>query len=346
VKVENQRDKFQATCGKKETAAMKDVTIQAYSRASDLPDVDESNFFHSRQLFEISAATPKMKPYMAVATDATGRVIGQLLAAVRYRTSFIPPFFFMHCRIVGEGTYADSPYRKDELFGEMLRELTRRLNKTTLYIEVSNLPQKMFAYRQFRQQDFFAVRWMSIHNSLHSRTPEERITEKMMKRIDTAYSRGVSCHTVETNDDLEAFNKLLRHHHWMKPKRYIPDSSYFTKLKQTRRCQLFVTKYRQHVIGCSVCAYSDENAFLMYAAFRRKTYLPMHPDAVTIWNAIKYAHAQGYQHINFLDVGLPFRKNPYREFILSFGGKPVSTYRWFRCSIRWINALLKWIYRD
>jgi hypothetical protein len=47
-----------------------------------------------------------------------------------------------------------------------------------------------------------------------------------------------------------------------------------------------------------------------------------------------------------MDVGLPFRKNSFREFILSFGGKPVSTVRWFRCSIRWINGLLSWIYRD
>jgi hypothetical protein len=45
-------------------------------------------------------------------------------------------------------------------------------------------------------------------------------------------------------------------------------------------------------------------------------------------------------------VGLPFRKNTFRDFILRFGGKPVSTFRWFRCSIRWINSLLKWIYRD
>ena len=39
-------------------------------------------------------------------------------------------------------------------------------------------------------------------------------------------------------------------------------------------------------------------------------------------------------------------ENSFREFILRFGGKPVSTNRWFRCSIRWINNVLKWVYRD
>jgi len=325
---------------------VKGIKTVIYSRAEKLPQVEESNFFHSRQLFLISASTPKMKPYMVVCSDEEGRVVSQLLATVRYRTSFLPPFFFMHCRVVGEGTYAQSDYKKEDLFGEMLTALTKKLNKKTLYIEVSNLSQKMFGYRHFRHNDYFPVHWMSIHNSLHSKTPEERITEKMMHRIEMAYSRGVTCQTVETEDDLKAFNKLLRQHHWFKPKRYIPDSQFFIKLRESNRCQLFITKFRNHVIGCSACVYGDEDADLWYSAFRRKTYLPLHPDAVTIWHAIKYAHAHGYQHINFLDVGLPFRKNSFREFILRFGGKPVSTFRWFRSSIRWINSLLKWIYRD
>ena len=48
----------------------------------------------------------------------------------------------------------------------------------------------------------------------------------------------------------------------------------------------------------------------------------------------------------FMDVGLPFSKNPFREFILRFGGKEQSTYRWFRFSIRWVNKLLRWLYRE
>ena len=96
----------------------------------------------------------------------------------------------------------------------------------------------------------------------------------------------------------------------------------------------------------NVNSYHGSDAFLWYSAFRRKSYLMLHPDEVTIWHAIKYAHEKGYDHITFMDVGLPFKKNSFREFILRFGGKPVSTYRWFRCSIRWINSMLSYIYKD
>ena len=228
----------------------------------------------------------------------------------------------------------------------MVTALTQKLNKKVLYIEFSNLPQKMFGYKQFRQNSYFPVHWMSIHNSLHSRTPEERVTDKMLHHIESAYAHGVTCETVDSAADLKAFNKLLHQHHWLKPKRYIPDNQFFNLLKDCNQCQLFITKFRNRVIGCSACAYHGTDAYLWYSAFRRKSYLMLHPDEVTIWHAIKYAHQQGYDHINFMDVGLPFRKNSFREFILRFGGKPVSTNRWFRCSIRWINNVLKWVYRD
>jgi hypothetical protein len=80
-------------------------------------------------------------------------------------------------------------------------------------------------------------------------------------------------------------------------------------------------------------------------ASRRKSFAIVHPDELTLWHVLKDTHSRGYEHVFFLDVGLPFSRNSFREFILRFGGKPVSTFRWFRCSIRWINVILSRIYR-
>jgi hypothetical protein len=151
---------------------------------------------------------------------------------------------------------------------------------------------------------------------------------------------------VETLDEFKAFSKLLRSHHWFKPKRYIPDDAFFREMMQQGMCQILITKYHDHVIGTTVTVFSDGDAYLWYSASRRKSYAPLHPNAVTMWATIKAAHSSGYQHIRFMDVGLPFRKNPYRDFILRFGGKEVSTYRWFRISIRWVNRLASWLWRE
>jgi len=322
--------------------------VDIITNQKDLPALDNTNFFHSRQFFEIARQTPRHKPYMAVVKNGEGGVMAHLLAIVRYRTSWWPPYIYMHCRLLGEGVYSYAHEGKSdsELFAMMLDALRRKLSIRVLYIEVSNLSQKMFAYRELKQLQFFPVHWMSIHNSLHSHTPEERISERLQKHIDNAYARGVITREVSGEQEFQEFMSLLRRHHWLKPRRYIPDKKFFLAIKNQHHGRLYITRYHNHVIGCSAVAYSNQNAYLWYAAFRRKSFVRLHPDELTIWHALKDAHSRGYQHMFFLDVGLPFSRNPFREFILRFGGKPVSTYRWFHCTIRWINALLSWIYRD
>ena len=274
--------------------------------------------------------------------------MAHMLAIVRYRTSWLPPYLYMHCRILGEGVYAypHEGYSASTLFGLMIEALRNKLSNRVLYIEVSNLSQKMFGYKELKQQQFFPVHWMSIHNSLHSHTPEERIQKRLQNHIDNAYAKGVITDEVKGDDDFQSFMKLLKQHNWLKPKRYIPDAKFFQAIKQEGHGRLYLTRYRNHIVGCSAVVYSNQNAYLWYTAFRRKSFAMIHPDELTMWHAIKDAHQRGYQHIFFLDVGLPFSRNPYREFIMRFGGKPVSTHRWFRCSIRWINTILSRIYRD
>ncbi len=319
---------------------MKAMKVTIYEHTTDLPELPGNNFFHSRQLMHLCERTPRHKPLMAVYETNDAHTDGHLLCIVRYRFSLLPPYLYTHARIYGNNNCSS------EVFGLLMEALTERLQKRALYIEVSNLSEKMFGYRELRKLNFFHVRWMSVHNSLHSKTPEERITDKQLKRIQNAERRGATTKIVETNEEFRSFSKLLRHHNWFKPRRFLPDDQFFRGMMNEGHCKIFITKAHERVIGCTVCVYSENDAYLWYSASRRKSFAPFHPNAVTIWNTIKDAHANGYDHIRFMDVGLPFRKNPYRDFILRFGGKDVSTYRWFRISIRWINKLASWLWRE
>lgn len=344
---------------------MDELTTYIYSSNDTLPEgLLKEDFFHSPQLFELSKHTPRHRPYLITVVDAKGIVRSQLLALVRYRSSWFPPYFFMHCRVLGEGAYRRSngeeaclrghahqwveQEREQQmmLFELMLAKLKEHIGNSVLFIEVSNLSQKMFGYRSLRKNGFFPVKWMSIHNSLHSRKPIERISSHLHERIQAAYEKGVTTSEVGNEEDFRSFMRLLRHHNWLKPRRYIPDDDFFKGIMHEGYGRLFLTKYHKHIIGCAAIVYSQNQAYLWYTAFRRKSFAPLHPADVTVWNAIQDAHDRGFEHIFFMDVGLPYSKNPYREFILRFGGKPVSTFRWFRCSFGWVSKLLAWIYRD
>ena len=328
--------------------AMKELKVTIYTRTAELPPIPEGNYFHSPELMALCERTPRLKPYMVVVTDSTGEVVAHMLASMRYRRSWLPPYLYMHVRVMGEGVYhrTDDEYNEQYLFGRMAEAATERLQNRSLYIEFSHLSQKMFGYKELRRMNYFHVKWMNIHNSLHSRTPEERITERQMKRIETAQERGAVTKLVETHAEFREFSRLLRRHNWLKPRRYLPDDTFFEEMMKSNRCRLFITKVRDKVIGCCACVISNGDMYLWYSASRRKSYAIYHPNAVTIWNAMKQAHEEGIQHFRFVDVGLPFRRSPYRDFIMSFGGKEVTGFRWFRISIRWVNAIASWWWRE
>ena len=196
---------------------MNEPIVRIVTTPKDLPALNNQNFFHSRQLFEIAKQTPRQRPYMVVVESADGRVMAHMLGIVRYRSSWFPPYIYMHCRVLGEGVYSYSHdgYADSQLFGMMLDALRSKLNNRVLYIEISNLSHKMFGYRELKQRQFFPVHWMSIHNSLHSHTPEERITSRLQKHIDNAYAKGVVTDEVKDEADFRSFMKLLKHHHWL-----------------------------------------------------------------------------------------------------------------------------------
>ena len=319
---------------------MNAMRVTIYEHAVDLPELPADNYFHSKQLMELCEQTPRHKPLMAVALGEDGHVEGHLLCITRYRMSWFPPYLYTHVRVYGNNKCSA------ELFEMLMHAITERLSNRVLWIEVSNLSEKMFAYRQLRKMGYFPVRWMSIHNSLHSRTPQERISKRLLKRIENAKRRGAVTREVESEDDFKAFSRLLHKHNWLKPKRFIPDDKFFRGMMLGGHSRIFITTVHDRVIGCSVCTYSGRDAYLWYSASLRKSYATYHPNAVTLWHTICDAHSRGCDHIRFMDVGLPFRRSPYRDFILRFGGKEVSTYRWFRISIRWVNRLASWLWRE
>lgn len=320
--------------------------VQVYTKSEDLPPLFDGNFFHSRELFCILEKTPGCTPCMAVASIADGSVVGQLLLSVHHRRCCFPPFIYTHAHAHEEGEYADG-VDCEAVFESMVCTITRRLDsRLCLYIEFSGIRKKMFGYRALRKEGYFPVVWQEVHNSLHSMPPRDRLDDKMLRRIDRLASKGVVTREVADRKDVHAFHRLLKRYYRFKPRRHIPDEHYFAEMLSSSHARMFLTEWHGSVIGGCACVYSGGNAYLWYLASKRKSYAALHPDLMSVWYAIDDAYRRGFAHIYFMDVGLPWNKNPFRSFILSFGGKPVAKYRWFRFYNRFLNRILKWLYKD
>ncbi len=286
-----------------------------YTRGDTLPTMDGGNFYHSPELFHIVERTPGQRPCMAVATDGQGRVVGHILVFL-LRASWMP-LLYWQAHAYGEGDYAED-VNSEEVFGLLLEALVRRLRRRLcFFIEFSDISRKMFGYKYFRAQGFFPIPWQEIHNSLHSMDPHDRLQPKMLKKIGHIYQQGVVTREVTTEEDLDRFVHLVRGFYRWKVHRVVPPEKQIAEIYRSDNGRLFATLYKGRLIGGCVCVYSEGNAYLWYLASLRKRY-----------------------------AGLPYPNNPFREFILRFGGKPVAKYRWFRFSIGWLNKLLSWIWKE
>ena len=256
------------------------------------------------------------------------------------------PLLYWQAHAYGEGDYAEDVNR-EEVFGLLLAALVRRLRRRLCFsIEFSDISRKMFGYKYFRSQGFFPVPWQEIHNSLHSMDPHDRLQPKMLKKIGHIYQQGVVTREVTTEEDLDRFVHLVRGFYRWKVHRVVPPEKQIAEIYRSDNGRLFATLYKGRLIGGCVCVYSEGNAYLWYLASLRKRYARLHPATMTVWQAIIWAWKHNYAHIYFLDAGLPYPNNPFREFIFRFGGKPVAKYRWFRFSIGWLNKLLSWIWKE
>lgn len=327
---------------------MKPIRLMTYRSGSTLPSLPGTLLPHSNELFRVYEQTPGYAPVLIVAS-LEDRPVAKLLAVIRRSVRLFPPSLIHRCEVYGTGEYFEESLSSDEIFGQMLEHLTNEVLKDCFLIEFRNLPTALSGYRHFRHNDYFPINWIRVYNSLHNRPPEQRIDPKRLRQVNRSVKLGAYTQSAKTEEDLEAFLRMLQRNYSSKLRKHFPDRQLFRLLSQHRLegelAKVFLVKYKDKVIGGSFCVFSGDRTYLGFSGGLRKSYAWLHPGTMAVWAAICYAHQQGYSHFEFADAGLPFQKLGFRHFLLSFGGKQVSTRRWFRFRWKWLNRLGTLFYR-
>ena len=317
------------------------IRLTTYYHADDVPDLPGTNLFHSVDLFHILERTMGFMPRMIVAYEGS-KPVGKLLVTVRRIFSWTD--IYQKAVIYGTGEYFNTSRKPDEIFAEILPYLDAQLIDNVFFLEFRNLEEPLFAYRYFRENQYFPVRWLRVQNSIHHEIVDKWMSAKRRKHIQRGLESGAVLGVVQSEEELHVFFKMMKHFYQSKFSRYLPDLNFFRSLftykTDKQLAEIFTVKYKGKIIGGAVCFFSDTTAYLVFAGGLRKRYPMLYPNALAVWNAMVYAREHGYRHFEFMNAGLPFKKFGYRDFILRFGGKQFGTRRWFRMRWNWLNRLL------
>lgn len=321
------------------------IRLTTYYNSKDLPSLPGSNVFHSSELFQVLEQTSGYQPIMLVATEKE-KVIGKLLCITRRNFRLLG--FTNKTYVYGTGEYFTSPGKEEAIFGEFLSYFTRRFSDQSFLIEFRNLEKPLFGYKYFRQNGYFPIRWLRVRNSIHHETIDKWMSASRKRQINHGIRNGAVIDIAHNEQDVKAFFSMLKKYYSPKIHRYLPDYSFFISLiRQSGNKELgkiFLVRYKNKIIGGAVCLFSGNTAYLLFSGGMRKTYARLYPGVLSVWNAMTYAAKHQYTHFEFIDAGLPFRKYSYRDFILRFGGKQLSSRRWFKIRWNWLNKQLIKIY--
>lgn len=319
------------------------IRLTTYRKGNSIPALPGYTIFNSTELFRVYELTRGYEPILIVAY-LEERPVAKLLAVIRKSVRLFPPSIIKRCEIYGNGEYFDETQNREELFSYILEHLTHEVLQKSFLIEFRNLDNPLFGYKAFRKNKYFPINWLRVYNSLHSRTPLERLSVSRKRQINKALKNGAYIEVADNDKDITLFSKMLKKAYSSQVRKHFPDLNFFRLLTWQRpdkeMAKIFLVKYKDKIIGGSVCVFSNGNAYLWFSGGMRKTYAFLYPGVLAVWAALTYAREEGYEHFELMDAGLPFKKHGYREFILRFGGKQSSTRRWFRFRWKWLNNLL------
>ncbi len=163
------------------------VRLSTYRKGNAIPPLPGTNIFHSTELFHVFEMTRGYEPLLIVAYIGN-RPVGKLLAVIRKSVRLFPPAIIKRCEIYGTGEYFDEEQNKEDLFGEILEHLTNEVLCKSFLIEFRNLENPLFGYKAFRKNNYFAINWLRVRNSLHSKAPYERLSMSRRRQINKALS--------------------------------------------------------------------------------------------------------------------------------------------------------------
>ena len=332
------------------------IKLTSYYRGSHVPELPGVDTFHSTAMFHIFEGTPGCNPLLLTISE-NGNVLAKILVVVQRIARFIPFYNIRRCVSYGTGEYFCPDDQREPLFNEMLKEITnyaRRLN--CFVIEVRNLPSPLSGFASFRRNSYFPVNWLRVRNTFtgDEKGIEQSLSQSRKRQIKNAIKNGAEIGTAQTEAEIKAFSLMLKRNYLSKIRKHFPAIEFFEQIQKGikdvhigdswQRFKIFIVKYQERIIGGSVCIYSGDTAYLWFSGGMNKTHLRQYPSVMAVWQALTDANNRGCKYLEFMDVGTPFRKHGYRDFVLRFGGEQISTRRWFKFKWKWLNRLCLLLY--
>lgn len=306
--------------------------MQLYSNVSDINPVQwnelvtksaTASFFQTPECYDFYKSLTFLKPFFFGVSE-NGKLLGIACGYVIADGNFIKRFFSRRAIIPG-GLLLDNALSENILM-EFLQFISTELLNEAIYIEIRNF-NDFAPYRSiFETSDF---RYQP-HLNFHVETPNVEAALKKLNRTKRRYvklsqNEGAECLETTDKEEINRFYKLLLQLYTVKIKTPLFPLDFFEKLVLIPNGKLFVVKFKDEIIGGSVCVMLPENTvYEWFVCGLDGKYKNVYPSTLATWAGIEYAATNGYAYFDMMGAGKPDESYGVREFKSEFGGELVE----------------------
>ncbi len=303
---------------------------------------ETSSFFQTPECYSFYASLTFMKPFLFGVSE-NDKLVGVMCGYLISDGNFVKQYFSRRAIVPG-GLLLDENISSEAL-QQLLRAAVKTLQKKAIYIEIRNYNDYSGFKRNFESEGFN----YQAHLNFHVSTPDVDTALRQLsttKRRDIKLSRkeGVEWYSTTDTVELRSYYLLLKDLYLTKIKTPLFPFEFFEKLVLQEQAKLFVVKFKEEIIGGSVCVILPEKTVYEWfvCGLDGKT-KNIFPSTLATWAAIEFAATNDFQKFDMMGAGKPDEGYGVREFKSKFGGEQVENGRFLFICKPWLYTLGRYV---
>lgn len=233
--------------------------------------------------------------------------------------------FFSRRAIVNGGPFiADDATDQD--VKALLAKCKDSLRKKAIYIETRNF-RDYSKYRELFESCGFVYEphYDFIINTDSLEIAEANLGKSRKRDIRTSLRDGADVVENPTEEQIRAYYDILKDLYENKIGTPLFPFDFFLKLFHSGFSKFLLVRYKDEIVGGTVCVYDDETVYEWFACGKDGLYKNIFPSTLATWSGIRFAAESGRKRFDMMGAGAPGDGGyGVRDFKAKFGGELVE----------------------
>lgn len=280
-----------------------------------------SSCFQTPEYYDFLSSLSFLEPFLfAVSEDneLKGVIVGYITSEKGFK-------HFFSRRAIIHGGVLMSPTISDEALASLLKHTTAQLSQKSIYIEIRNYFDYSEKKHVFEKNGFKYNQHLNFHVDTSGREEAfARLSSTKRRDIRITIQNGAEIIKNPSEHEITEYYGILSDLYINKIKLPLFPLEFFISLSKSEIGKFFITKYKDEVIGGSVCIGLNGILYEFFACGMDKKFKNIYPSTLATWGAIEYAAENGFKYFDMMGAGKPNDGYGVRNFKSKFGGKLVE----------------------